>query len=213
MTRSRIRPNALAPKRLLPSETERSLTARQLEILDSLEKSIMTESLADVTMAEIARRMSCSLRTLYGIAPSRDELVLAVVDRRLQRIGREAIATLDRDGTSLERLRAYLGSANHAVHPAMTIFSRDFAKDPAATRLLDSHASYVISVTQALLDEAVAVGEIEPIDTVALARTLGGLGAEFSRPEVDETIKGTPKEAADAVADIIFAGLATRVVW
>ena len=68
-----------APKRLLAPETERGLTARQLEILDALEDSIMVESLANVTMAEIAKRMNCSLRTLYGIAPSKDEFVMTIV--------------------------------------------------------------------------------------------------------------------------------------
>jgi len=31
---------------------------------------------AHLTMAEIAARANCSLRTLYSLAPSRDELVL-----------------------------------------------------------------------------------------------------------------------------------------
>ena len=167
----------------------------------------MVESLADVTMAEIASRMNCSLRTLYGIAPSRDELVLAIVDRRLHRIGREAIAALDRSGSALERLRAYLQAANQAVHPTNAAFSRDFENDPAATRVVGAHASYVVSITQALLDEAVSEGTIAPIDTTALARILGGLGSEFSRADVEGTIQGSPKEAADAIAEIIFAGL------
>lgn len=210
MSRTGIRPGVRAPKRLLAPETERALTTRQLEILDALEESVMVESLADVTMAEIASRMNCSLRTLYGIAPSRDELVLAIVDRRLHRIGREAITALDRPGSALDRLRAYLEAVNQAVHPTTTAFSRDFENDPAATRVVGAHASYVVAVTQALLDEAVSAGEISPIDTTAMARILGGLGSEFSRAEVEETIQGSPKEAADAIAEIIFAGLSAE---
>jgi AcrR family transcriptional regulator len=196
-----------APKRLLAPETERSLTTRQLEILDALEDSVMVESLAGVTMAEIAKRMNCSLRTLYGIAPSKDELVMAVVDRRLHRIGREAIAALDLEGSPLTRLRAYLRAANRAVQPTTAAFSRDFARDPAAQRVVGAHGNYVIAITQALLDEAVVAGEIPAMDTIALAHILGGLGSEFSRPEVEDEIVGSPKDAADFVAEIIFAGL------
>ena len=45
---------------------------------------------ATLTMAELAARLNCSLRTLYALAPSRDELVLVVVDRNLWRVGRAA---------------------------------------------------------------------------------------------------------------------------
>ena len=200
-------PSVPSPKRLLAPETEQALTTRQLEILDALEDSIMVESLAGVTMAEIAKRMNCSLRTLYGIAPSKDELVMAIVDRRLHRIGREAIAALERPGSPLSRLRAYLAAANRAVQPTTAAFSRDFARDPAARRVVGEHAAYVVAITQALLDEAVADGEIPEMDTVALAHVLGGLGSEFSRPDVEERIQGSPKDAADFVAEIIFSGL------
>jgi AcrR family transcriptional regulator len=199
--------NVRAPKRLLAPETESALTTRQLEILDALEDSVMVESLAGVTMAEIAKRMNCSLRTLYGIAPSKDELVMAVVDRRLHRIGREAIAALDLEGSALTRLRAYLQAANRAVQPTTAAFSRDFARDPAARRVVGNHGAYVVAITRALLDEAVAEGEIPKMDTVALAHVLGGLGSEFSNPVIEEHVQGSPKDAADFVAEIIFAGL------
>jgi AcrR family transcriptional regulator len=203
-------PSVRGPKRLLALEAERALTTRQLEILDALEDSIMVDSLAGVTMAEIAKRMNCSLRTLYGIAPSKDELVMIVVDRRLHRIGREAIAALDLEGSPLMRLRAYLQAANQAVQPTTAAFSLDFARDPAAKRVVGDHAAYVVSITQALLDEAVVESEIPAMDTVALAHVLGGLGSEFSRPDVEEHIQGSPKDAADFVADIIFRGLASN---
>ncbi len=200
-------PRVRAPKRLLAAETEHALTTRQLEILDALEDSVMVDSLADVTMAGIAKRMNCSLRTLYGIAPSKDELVMAVVDRRLHRIGREAMQALELDGSPLTRLRAYLQAANRAVQPTTAAFSRDFAKDPAARRVVGAHGAYVVAITQALLDEAVSEKEIQAMDSVALAHILGGLGAEFSKPDVDEIIHGPPKDAADFVAEIILSGL------
>lgn len=200
-------PGVRAPRPLLGPETERRLTARQRELLGELEKLVVTEGLADLTMAEIAARVNCSLRTLYGIAPSKEELVLAVVDRRLHRIGRRAIASLEPGLTPLAALRCYLRAANEAVQPETVAFSRDFAAVPGAQRLLDAHEDYVMAVTQSLLDRAVAEGEIPAVDTAALAHVLGGLGREFARPELAEVSPGTPKQTADAVAEIILRGL------
>ncbi len=63
-------PGVRAPRPLLAPETERRLTARQRQLLDELGKLVAAEGLAELTMAEIAAEMNCSLRTLYGISPS-----------------------------------------------------------------------------------------------------------------------------------------------
>ncbi len=206
---SRLRfPGVRAPRPLLAPEAERRLTPRQREVLDELEDLVVRGGLAELTMAEIAARLNCSLRTLYGISPSKDELVLAVVDRRLRRIGRRAIAALDASQPPLAALRAYLRTANEAVQPTTVAFAREFADVPGAQRLLDAHEGYVVAVTRSLLDRAIAEREIPAVDSAALAHVLGGLGREFSRPEVAEAVvAGTPKQAADAITEIILRGL------
>ncbi len=200
-------PGVRAPKPLLPPETERRLTERQRQLLDELEALVAAEALAELTMAEIAAQVNCSLRTLYGISPTKEELVLAVVDRRLHRIGRTAIGSLHASMSPLEALRAYLQAANEAVQPETVAFSRNFADVPGAQRLLDAHEGYVIAVTRSLLDRAVEDGQIPAVDTAALAHVLGGLGREFARPEVAELATASPKATADAIADILLRGL------
>jgi AcrR family transcriptional regulator len=201
-------PGVRAPKALLAAETERRLTPRQREVLDELETLVVRGGLADLTMAQIAARLNCSLRTLYGISPSKDALVLAVVDRRLHRIGRRAVAALEASQSPLQALRAYLRTANEAVQPSTVAFAREFADLPGAQRLLDAHEQYVVAVTRSLLERAVAEGEIAPVDTAALAHVLGGLGREFARPEVAErAVASTPKETADAISEILLRGL------
>ena len=202
-------PGVRAPKPLLPPETERRLTARQRQVLDALEEEglFVEQGLADLTMAQIAARVNCSLRTLYGISPSKEELVLTVVDRRLHRIGRTAIESLDSSLSPLAALRAYLRAANQAIQPETVSFERDFIDLPGARRLLDAHEGYVIAVTQSLLERAVTEGQIPPVDTASVAQVLGGLGREFARPEVAEVSAASPKATADAIADILLRGL------
>jgi AcrR family transcriptional regulator len=187
------------------------LTTRQLEILDTLDESVLIDGFADLTMAEIAKEMTCSLRTLYGIAPSKEELVLAVADRHLQRIGREAMQTLEVDEPPLARLRAYLRATNLALQPTTVIFSIDFNKLPGARQLTDAHADYIVSITRALLDEAVEAKEIKSLDTAALALVLGRLGRDFARPNIEKMVQRSARETADSIAEIILDGLvATR---
>lgn len=200
-------PGVRAPKPLLSAEAARQLSARQLEVLDELEVKLVQGGLADLTMAEIAALVSCSLRTLYGIAPSKDELLLTIVDRRLRRIGRAATHALDPSMSPLDALRAYLRAANEAVQPESVALSADLAKVAGAQRLVSAHEAYLIAATQSLLDRAVLEGQIPPVDTAAVAHVLGSLGREFARAEVAEISKAPPKETADAIAEIILQGL------
>jgi len=120
-----------APRPLLPPEAERRLTPRQREILDELEAINLEEGFGDLTMAEIAKRVNCSLRTLYGLAPRKDELVLMIVDRRLHRIGRAAMAAIEPEMDPLQALRAYLHAATTALGPTTESLARELPAQPA----------------------------------------------------------------------------------
>ena len=195
-----------APRAVISREDLERLTDRQREILREL-GAIFRDGFADLTMAELASRLGCSLRTLYGIAPSRDELVLTVVDLHLWRVGREAMAAIKPDMAPLDAVRAYLSAATVAVSSTTEAYARDLGAMAAAQRRNGEHADYVIAVTRTLLDLAVERGDIEPVDTVAVARTIANLGQDFIRADVLPTLQSSPKVAADAVVDIVLRGL------
>ena len=196
-----------APRPVLDRDREARLTERQREVLDRL-GTLFDDGFADLTMADIAANVGCSLRTLYDLAPSRDELVLTVIDRNLWRIGRSAMGALGGDMAPLEAILSYLEAATVAVAGTTAAFARDLAAVPAAQRLRDDHSDYLVAITRCLLDIAVERGDIGDVDTAAVARVMAGLGRDFSEPDVFATLRTSPKEAADAMTEIILHGLA-----
>jgi AcrR family transcriptional regulator len=194
------------PRPVLGRRRERELTARQRQLLDEL-GTMFDEGFAQLTMAELAARLNCSLRTLYALAPSRDELVLVVVDRALWRVGRAAREAIGPDMAALDAVRAYLRAATVAVSGMTEAFSRDLDAVPAAQQLSDEHDEYLFAVTRTLLDLAVEQGEVADVDVAAVARVLAGLGRFLARPEVIPTLRSSPKEAADEVVDLVLRGL------
>ena len=194
------------PQPMLGRRRERALTDRQRELLDQMEH-LFANGFADLTMAGLAARLNCSLRTLYALAPSRDELVLVVVDRSLWRTGRVARQAIGHDLAPLDAVRAYLEAATVAVSGWTEPFARDLAAVPAARQLAGEHNEYLFAVTRTLLDLGVERGDIPDVDTAAVARVLAGLGGFFSRPHVIPTLRSSPKEAADGVVDLVLRGL------
>ena len=61
------------------TKTNRIYTKRHNEIIDALEV-LLESGVPNLTMSEIAKKLKISLRTLYEIAPSRDELILMTMD-------------------------------------------------------------------------------------------------------------------------------------
>ncbi|MGI9624192.1 MAG: TetR/AcrR family transcriptional regulator [Acidimicrobiales bacterium] len=194
------------PRPILSRVGEANLTRRQREVLDQL-LAVFADGFAHLTMADIAAEVRCSLRTLYELAPSRDDLVLLVVDRHMWKVGRTAVEGVSANSSALDGIRAYLRGANEAVAHTSESFAEDTFADPRTRELMQSHSQYLIDVTRALLDDAVAREEIMPVNTAAAARVLAGLGADLSQPGVIGSLNASPKDASNELVDIIIAGL------
>ncbi len=195
-----------APAPVLSRAQEDALTPRQREILSQLGE-IFSTGFADLTMADLASRLNCSLSSLYGLAPSRDQLVMMVVDRNLRTIGRSAHSAIATQMSPLEAVTAYLAAATVAVSNTNKQFATDMAQIAAGRQLNEDHSNYLVDITRCLLDIAVERGEIEDVDTAAVSRMIAGLGRDFARPEVMAQLRTSPKIAADAMVEVVLDGL------
>lgn len=198
------------PEPVLSRERAAALTPRQRELLDQL-TDLAKDGFSHLTMADLAGLLNCSLRTLYGLAPRREDLVLMALDRNLWSVGRSAMAAVESaaERGPLAVIQVYLAAANKAVSRTTAAFARDLASVPGGTQLSDRHNGYLVDVTAELLDAAVESGEIGETETYVVARAMGSLGLLFSGADVIETLPGSPKHAADHVVDVILRGLVT----
>lgn len=196
------------PEPVLSRDRADRLTPRQRELLDEI-TALISSGFSDLTMADLASRLNCSLRTLYGLAHSREELVLMAIDRNLWSVGRRARTAGIDTGSDLPlaRVRSYLAAANVAVSETTPAFARDLAAMPEGSALQQAHNNYLIAVTRELLDYAVERGDIAPVDTTAVAHVVAGLGNTFAQADVIETLETNPRDAANQVVDIILRGL------
>ena len=197
------------PKLVISKQKESELSERQQNLLSGLGK-LFNKGFAHLTMAEIAKSLNCSLRTLYSLAPSKEQLVLIVIERNLWARGRTAMSAISPNMQPLKAIRIYLQAANVVAAKTTEAFAQDLQKIPAAQKLIEDHNSYLIAITHRLLDIAVEKGEIGNGDTAAIARLMAGLGRDFSRPEVIGSLRSSPKEAADEALDLILVGLTNQ---
>lgn len=151
--------------------------ARRNEILAELVSLFLAEGFLAFSVEDLALRLQCSKSTLYGIAPSKEQLITAVV-RAFFRESTQAIEDrLARESDPARRIRAYLEAIAEGLAPASPAFFTD-------------------------LDLFAPAREIYARNTAIAARRVGELVAAAERPgyALDATFTG-------AVAGIVMQSI------
>ena len=181
-------------------------TKRQIEIMDALE-AMLQKGVPDLTMSEFAKKLKISLRTLYEIAPSKDELILMTMNNILVKLGKLAIDSVANINSPIKKLEKYLCIVNQAVGPKFDTFVRDIENIKGSQKMADYHENFIKNYTKNLLKESILKKEIKSIDVSAFAILLGGIGREFLKEKNKKTINMSPEESANSITKIILNGI------
>jgi len=198
---------AIVSTRKLKSLNE--LTSKHIQVIEEFEK-LLEIGISGLTMADIAAKLKVSLRTLYEIAPSKEHLITATMNRVLTNIGQEASASIKGIQSPLSKLKMYIEIGYEAVGPRIKKFSTDLSKVRGVEEMLDYHRDYFVARIEELLDEAIEYNEIEDTDTHVVAIALGGfpvLLSDYFFLEKKTELKNTHEASAHLVADLILDSL------
>jgi AcrR family transcriptional regulator len=206
MTVPSTQPRSRRPRPLLSQRSEEHLGARHREVLDHLEALFLQDGFAGVSVRELAAHVGCSRRTLYELAPSKDDLVLIVLDRFLHRVGRDALDKIDGSATFAQQIAAYFRGGLE-LQRQTRVFAEDLADEPAARRLFDRHYAYVMEVTEGLVEQGVASGEFRPVSPPIVAGVLAGSGLFFNQADVLADTPADFESIVDALLDIVLVSL------
>ena len=181
-------------------------TKRQIEIMDALE-AMLQKGVPNLTMSEFAKKLKISLRTLYEIAPSKDELILMIMNNILVKLGKLAIDSVANINSPIKKLEKYLFIVNQAVGPKFDTFVKDIENIKGSQKMADYHENFIKNYTKNLLKESILKKEIKSIDVSAFAILLGGIGREFLKEKNKKTIDMSPEESANSITKIILNGI------
>lgn len=194
------------PRPLLSQRAEAELGPRHREVLDELESLFLRDGFSGLSVRELAAHVGCSRRTLYEVAPSKDELVLIVLDRFLHRVGRDALEAIDTTRSYADQITAYfLGGVE--LQRLTHVFGEDLADDAAARRLFDRHYGFVMAVTEQLVTDGVAAGEFRPVEPAVVAGVLAGTGMFFHQPDVQSDSGLDLQHAIDGALELVVRSI------
>lgn len=138
-------------------------------ILEALEDLFLREGYRRITVGELAVRLHCSRRTLYELAPGKEDLFVLVVDellRRIRGLGEQAVREIS---DPAEQIEAYLAPGIAQTARATHLFSSDVASLPAAKRLMEAHQRERISGLRDIIEQGSRRGIFRPVDAHLVA--------------------------------------------
>ena len=177
---------------------------RQEEVLDVVEAVFLREGIRGVRIGELAAEASCSRSTLYELAPSKEELLLLVLDRMMRRIMRRGAEAIAAASDPEERVRAMLMSGAldfAALGPQFLAAVRDH---PPARALFDRRVDEGRVSLEELIADAVRAGRFRAVDAELVAEAIIAVVLRFTDPEVDRS-----RQLAELV-DVFLEGLRPR---
>ena len=197
--------NSMKSQAILSSKSPQ-IGKRHLEVMDELE-SMLDQGKSFSTMSDLAKKLKISLRTLYEIAPSKEELIVTTVDRVLKKHGKIAIDAMNTHSSPIKKLESFLTVANQAVGPRFERFTLSLSSLNSSKPMVDYHEQYITDLIKNLLDEARIKNEIKEIDTQATALLLGGLGRYFQSKKLLKDLHQTPEKTSNFLTKIIIDGI------
>jgi AcrR family transcriptional regulator len=193
----------------LDSRTTRA-QARREDLLDQLVELVLAEGFADVTLDELARRLHCSKSTLYGLAASKEQLVVAAVKRFFQRATAAVEERVAGPADHREQISAYLLAVAEQLQPASPAFFADVAAFAPAREIYERNTRSAAARVQQLVAAGVAAGTVRPVHASFVGAAVAQVMAAIHRGDITASTGLDDAAAYRELASLVVAGVAPR---
>jgi AcrR family transcriptional regulator len=185
-------------------------SARQEEVLDVVERVFLREGVRAVRMGQLATEAGCSRSTLYELAPSKEDLLLLVVDRMMRRISRRGAAAIEQATDPVERVRAMLTSGALDFSTLGPRFLEAVRQHPPTRLLFDRWIAEGRDALQRLIEDAVSAGRFRPVNASLVAEAMFAVVLRFTDPEFVRSTRISSTTGLAELVDILLDGLRPR---
>jgi AcrR family transcriptional regulator len=190
-----------------PGPNKRS-ASRRSELFEELVGLLTSEGFAQFTLDDLAARLRCSKRTLYGLADSKEQLVRAVVVHFFRHATEQVESALDAEADPAQRLSAYLHAVAAELAVASPQFFDDIAGFPPAAEVYERNTRAAADQVQRLIEEGVAAGVFRPVHVGFAAEVIASVMVRIQQRQIAVVTRLDDAQAYGQLADLLLHGLA-----
>lgn len=177
------------------------------ELLDALECIVLSEGFARLSVSLMAARLSCSKRTLYELAASKNELVLHVLDRFFTRIRINAARASDDVADPEQRIYAYLQVGVRAAERLSPATVQDIHNWPPARQIWHEHVRQRVDGLSRMIEHGIRQGAFRDISPAFVAEVVFASINRLREPDFYHSTDLTLSEAFDELYRMLVGAL------
>ncbi len=180
------------------------------ETLEALEALILAEGFSRLNVSEIAARLSCSKRTLYELAPSKNRLVLKVLDDFFSRIRQEADHATDNTMDPERQVFEYLQVAVRVAERLSQAVVADIHEWEPARAIWQEHISLRVEGMRRIIDNGVKAGVFREVQPAFVAEIVFASINRLREPDFSDSTDLTISEAFHELYEMLLHSLMRR---
>ena len=180
-------------------------STRRTEILHGLVDIFLAEGFLQFSLEDLATRLQCSKSTLYAVAPSKEQLIAAVVRSFFRGATDRVERTLATEVEPVVRIHVYLEAISNELAPASNRFFADLASFAPAREIYLQNTAIAARRVQDLV--GAAKGPSSTVDAAFLGVVAGTMMESIQRGEVAAATSITDAQAYRLLANLIVAGV------
>ncbi|MDX2699328.1 TetR/AcrR family transcriptional regulator [Streptomyces ipomoeae] len=189
-----------------PKLTGRGATRRS-ELFAALVALLAQEGFAHFTLDDLAARLRCSKRTLYGLADSKEQLVRTAVVHFFRGATERVEAALAAESDPAARLSAYLHAVAAELGPLSPQFFDDVAGFEPAAEVYERNTRAAARRVEQLIDEGVAAGVFREVHVAFAADVIASVMVRIQQRQVAAATGLGDAEAYAQLAELLLRGL------
>ncbi|WP_433801167.1 TetR/AcrR family transcriptional regulator [Actinomycetospora sp. CA-084318] len=181
--------------------------ARRDELADALVELVLAEGFAGFTLDDVAARLRCSKRTLYGLAGSKEQLVTAAVVRFFRAATERVEAAVATRSEPADRLAAYLRAVSAELAPASAAFFEDVASFAPAADIYQRNTRVAARRVREIITEGVESGAFRDVHVAFAAEVVASTMEAIQQRRIAATTGLDDAEAYEQLATLLVRGL------
>lgn len=180
---------------------------RRDELLDGLTELFLREGFLEFGVGDLAARLRCSRSTIYLVADSKEQVVLASLRHFFRGAAERTEAKVSAEPDVGLRLGVYLRAVAEELSPVGDAFYADLAAYTPGRELYAENTRHAARRVQRLVDEGVAAGAMRSINTAFVGAAVATVMTAIEEGQVAEATGMADAAAYEALADLVMEGL------
>lgn len=180
---------------------------RRETLLGQLVDIMAAEGLSRFTLDEVAERLRCSKSTLYAIAGSKQDLVVAVTKQYFRRATEVVEAAIAGSDDPTARVVAYLESVADQLRPLSRHFHADLVVVPAAGSVYRANTAAAADRIRGLIADGTAAGVFRPVNAQFFGELVATGMFAIQRGDLSARLDLSDAEAYSELASLVMFSL------